>query len=140
MILDLIYHPNDLLLEKSLPVMKIDDSIKQLAKDMMETMVHYNGLGLSAIQVGVKLNIIIVTNKIMINPVLLQLGRTLVFNNEGCLSFPNKFVKIRRPSDVKVKYQDLNGKTQFSHLKGIQAQCFLHEYDHLQGKLYDDGV
>jgi peptide deformylase len=137
-----IGHP--LLSQKAEPVEKIDDSVRQLVKDMIETMQAAPGIGLSAPQVNVSKRIITVDisvgeNKddliVLINPELVHKEGKVV-REEGCLSVPEVFEKIARPQKVIVKGLDLSGKEQVVKAEDLLARTFCHEIDHLNGRLF----
>ncbi len=145
-ILSLVVAPNPILQQKSLAVESITKETQQLCNDMLETMYHFQGIGLSAVQVNVLQTIIVVDiswiakdNKkmeqfIMINPEIIANSNTPNVYNEGCLSFPSQFVEITRPKEISVKFLDINGKEQVITADGLFSTCIQHEIDHLQGK------
>lgn len=139
--LPLIKHPDLLLKEKSLPVGTVLAEHVQLAKDLYETMKANQGIGISAVQVGKLLRIIVmeVGNRklFLFDPKILSLSKNKLSIKEGCLSFPGERIEIKRPNEVKVTYKDLNNKLRFSTFTGLEAICFLHEYDHLEGITFD---
>lgn len=107
------------------------------------TMYNNNGLGLSANQVGLDMSLFIVRDdptKVFINPTIVDLSNEMVNMEEGCLSFPGLFIKHNRPRTIKVRWTDLNGDVQSDIFTGMTARVILHEYDHLQGKTFVDGV
>jgi len=134
---------DEILKKKSREVEVIDDKIKELLNDMVETMHKYNGVGLAAVQVGVLKRVIVIDlyddkGPIkLINPVIVkEKGEQEV--DEGCLSFPNKFAKMIRPAEVTVEALDENGKKIKIHAKGLLAQALSHEIDHLNGIVFVD--
>ncbi len=137
---------DDILKKISKPVEEIDDRIKVLIKDMLETMHHYNGVGIAAVQVGILKRIIVIHTDyekeepiILINPKIIeQKGEQTV--EEGCLSFPNKFAKVIRPEEVTVEALDENGKKFKITGKGLLAQALAHEIDHLNGEVFIDKI
>ena len=123
----------------------IDEKIKELAKDMMDTMHKYDGLGLAGPQVGILKRIIVIDlyeegmQFTLINPVIIKSkGEQLV--EEGCLSFPNKFGKVKRPKEVVVEALDLEGRKVRIEGKDLLAQALCHEIDHLNGNLFIEKV
>ena len=135
---------DEILRKKSREVDVVDDKIRELLKDMEETMKDANGVGLSAVQVGVLKRVVVIdvnydgTPAIkLINPVIVKAKGEEEYQ-EGCLSFPNKFAKVRRPSEVTVKALDENGKSITVKGKGLLAEALCHEIDHLDGKLFVD--
>ena len=134
---------DEILRKKSKEVDVIDDKIKELIKDMVETMHKYDGVGLAAVQVGILKQIIVIdlydekpVIKI-INPKIIKTkGEQEV--DEGCLSFPNKYVKVKRPEEVVVEGLDENGKKIKITGTGLLAQAISHEVDHLNGIVLTD--
>ncbi len=133
-----------ILREKSAPVEKIDFRIKKILRDMTDTMHHApNGGGLSAIQIGIPLRLVVIDLGDgvikLINPVITeQYGKRLV--EEGCLSFPNVWGKVWRPQRVTVKALDSKGEEMTIRAEGLLAQCLCHEIDHLNGIVFTDKV
>ena len=119
----------------------ITEGVRDLVRDMKETMLSLNGIGLAAPQVGVNLRVIvIVTGKLtpvqeMINPVITSYSSEDVEIEEGCLSIPGEYLMIKRPHRIHVKFQDLSGKYKKWNLKGLEARVVQHEIDHLDGIL-----
>ena len=134
---------DELLKKKSKEVEVIDDKIKELIQDMIDTMHEYDGVGLAAVQVGILKNIIVIDlydeKPILklINPVIVKTkGQQEV--EEGCLSFPNKYVKVIRPAEVTVEALDENGKKIKVTGTELLAQALSHEMDHLNGVVLTD--
>ena len=132
---------------KSIPTL-ITDEVRVLVKDMKETMLAENGIGLSAPQVGVNLRVIVVqlmsAGKLvgpvqeMINPVITSYSDDTMEYEEGCLSIPGEYIRIDRPRSIHVKFQTLSGKYKKWYLKGLEARIVQHEMDHLNGVLMSD--
>ncbi|MBK1796258.1 peptide deformylase [Devosia sp. WQ 349] len=129
------------------PIVEIDDEIKTLAADMLETMYAAPGIGLAAPQIGVMKRIVVidVANEgdepaphVMINPEITQFGEEIQVTEEGCLSIPELYYEVERPSTVTVKYTNLEGKEITVDADGKLAVCIQHELDHLDGVLYID--
>lgn len=134
---------DEILKKKSKEVEVVDDKIKELIKDMVDTMHKYDGVGLAAVQVGILKRIIVIDlydeKPILkiINPVITRTkGKQEV--DEGCLSFPNKYVKVIRPEEVTVEGLDENGKKIKITGTGLLAQAISHEVDHLNGIVLTD--
>ncbi len=134
---------DEILRKKSRDIEEIDDKIRELLNDMLETMHKYNGVGLAAVQVGVLKKAIVIDlydeNKPLklINPVITkQKGEQEV--EEGCLSFPNKYAKLKRPKEVTVEALDENGRKVTIKAKDLLAEALAHEIDHLSGILFVD--
>ncbi len=142
-----IYHyPEPVLSKKAEPIAEIDDSIRQLATDMIETMYAAPGIGMAAPQVGVSKRLIVLDCGgrdeesqllVAINPeIITATGES--FEEEGCLSVPGYYCKIKRNAEVTVRYLDLDGSEQMLSTDGLQAVAFQHEIDHLNGVLFVD--
>lgn len=111
----------------------------QLAKDLAETMIENNGLGLSANQIGLPFRAFAMkAEKIIVcfNPRIVDLSEETIMLEEGCLSYPLLFVKIKRPKRIKVRYVEPNSNVVTRVFDGITARCFQHELDHLDGIVY----
>lgn len=137
---------DEILKKVSKPVEEVDDKIRTLIQDMLETMHKYNGVGLAAVQVGVLKRILVIHTDyekedpiILINPeIIKEKGAQTV--EEGCLSFPNKFAKVVRPEEIIVEGLDENGKKIKVNGKGLLAQALSHEIDHLNGEVFIDKI
>ena len=135
---------DEILKKKSRPVEVIDERIKELIEDMVETMHKYDGVGLAAVQVGVLKRVIVVdiydenTPIVkLVNPVIIkQKGKREV--EEGCLSFPNKYAKVERPEEVIVEGLNENGEKVRIKAVDLLAQALCHEIDHLNGITFVD--
>jgi len=132
---------DEILKKKSREVEVVDDKIRELINDMMETMHKFNGLGLAAPQVGILKRVIVIDLYedgpcfALVNPVLVKSkGKHVV--DEGCLSFPNQYAKVERPEEVTVTGLDENGKKTKIVAKDLLAQALCHEIDHLNGDLF----
>ena len=135
---------DEILNKKSRPVEIIDDKLQELIDDMLETMHKQDGVGLAAVQVGVLKRVIVIDTYeegnqiyVFINPEILETkGEREV--EEGCLSFPNKYAKVIRPEEVKIKALNREGKEITLTAKGLLAQAICHEIDHLNGIVFVD--
>lgn len=135
---------DEILKKKSREVEVIDEKIKELIEDMVETMHKYNGVGLAAVQVGILKRVIVIDTYEedtpivkLINPkILKQKGSREV--EEGCLSFPNKFAKVIRPTEVVVEGLNENGEKVKIKAVELLAQALCHEIDHLNGITFVD--
>ena len=143
---NLRYENDEILRKKSREIEVIDEKIKELAQDMMETMHKWDGVGLAGPQVGVLKRIIVIdlydennTQYTLINPVLIKEKGTQEVD-EGCLSFPNQYGKVTRPKEVIVEALDIEGKKVRIKAKDLLAQALCHEIDHLNGILFTDKV
>ena len=134
---------DEILRKKSREVEEIDEKIQTLIDDMIETMYKYNGVGLSAVQVGVLKRVVVIDiedgegARIFINPKITKTkGEHEV--EEGCLSFPNQYAKVIRPKELTVEALDRNGKKFTLKAKDLLAQAIAHEVDHLEGIVFTD--
>jgi peptide deformylase len=150
-VLPIVIAPDPRLKTKSLPIEKVDDSVKRLALDMLETMYFERGIGLAAVQVGVLKRILVADvtwreeegpgeQHVLINPEILKNAPEETVYKEGCLSFPDQFAEVTRPSGVRVRYLDLKGNTQEKTFEGLLATCIQHEIDHLNGVVFVDHI
>ena len=137
--LEILTSENKLLRKKSKRIAQIDDSIRTLAKSMIEIMYDSNGVGLSAVQVGILKQIIVIDNfgepLVMINPMITKVSEETIEMEEGCLSCPDVFKMISRPQKLNIKYRDLAGKPHFESYDGLTARIIQHEILHLYGEL-----
>jgi peptide deformylase len=146
----LLILPDARLRKVSEPVRAIDNTLRRLADDMLETMYDAPGVGLAAIQVGepVRMVTIDVSKKadeakqpqVFVNPEVVWSSPEVAPYEEGCLSIPDYFADVKRPTRVKVKYRDLDGKEHEVLAEGLLATCLQHEIDHLNGVLFIDHI
>ena len=143
----ILTEPNKLLRQISKPVRAVGDDERTLMDDMLDTMYDAPGIGLAAIQIGVPKRIIVMDisreeNKkeprYFINPIIKKINDEKVKYEEGCLSVPDQFAEIERPSTCVVEYLDYDGKKQLLKAEGLLATCIQHEMDHLEGILFID--
>ena len=142
----IITEPNKLLREISLPIENVGKKEQQLMDDMLDTMYAANGIGLAAIQIGVPKNVVVIDlNKdkkkipmFFVNPKITSKSKSLTKYEEGCLSIPNLFAEIKRPSECEIQYLDYFGKEKTLKANGLLATCIQHEVDHLKGILFID--
>ena len=149
MALRTIREDGDELLRKRSREVAVDDitseKIQSLIDDMIETMHNFNGVGLAAVQVGILKRVIVIDvddgkgEYVLINPQILKTKGEKECD-EGCLSFPNQFGKVIRPTEVMVEYYDRNAKKVKLKAKDLLAQAICHECDHLEGILFVDKV
>ena len=140
--------PNQDLRIKAKPVETFDEKLKTLTDDMFETMHSVDGIGLAATQIGVAKQVAVIDISpekneplVIINPAIQILDPSKTEDyDEGCLSVPGFFEKISRPSDIKLTYQDLNGKKQEIKPEGLLTKVVQHELDHLNGRLFVDHI
>ena len=119
----------------------------QLEKDMLETMFRYDGIGLAANQVGIRARVFTMGHRdnpeggmAFFNPEVVGNTEDLEDLEEGCLSFPGIFVKIKRPKAIKARWQNSKGEVVEGEFRGYECKCFLHELDHLEGVVFQDRV
>ena len=143
----ILTEPNTLLRQVSQPVEQVGEPEKELMNDMLETMYAANGIGLAAIQIAEPKRIIVMDlskeeNKKLpmyfVNPVIKKKNNEKITYEEGCLSVPNQFAEIDRPSKCEVEYLDYNGNKQNLQAENLLATCIQHEIDHLEGILFID--
>src|SRR5690606_5446851 len=158
--------PDPRLKTVSTPVETFDDELKALVADMFETMYAANGIGLAAIQVGVPLRVLVIDlqpedpdaepepcdhdghhhthqptkrePRVFVNPQILDPADELSTYQEGCLSVPEIYADVDRPSTCRVRWQDLDGNVHEEAMEGLMATCIQHEMDHLEGVLFID--
>ena len=146
--LEIITLPDPLLKQVSAPVEQVDDDLRKLLDDMLETMYDAPGIGLAGIQVAVPRRVLVIDIVkdeeqppdaiIMVNPEILHLGDDIRSHEEGCLSIPDVYAEIERPTPIQVKYLDRDGKPHESRFDGLLATVIQHEVDHLDGRLFID--
>ena len=144
-VLKILIFPDPRLRTVSKPILVVDEKIKKLASDLLETMYEGKGIGLSATQVNIHKRILVVdisedkkSPLVLINPKVEILGSKKSINEEGCLSVPGFYEEIERPSKIKVNALDLNGKELTFKSEGLLAVAVQHEMDHLEGKIFVD--
>ena len=130
-------------------IVKVDDSIRSLAKDMLITMYSAKGIGLAAPQVGVQKRLLVIDlnfedpdtpPNVFINPEIISSSANLDTYEEGCLSIPGVYLNVLRPSSIKLSYRDEMGRPKKMNADGLMARCIQHEIDHLNGVLFVDKV
>lgn len=146
--LPIVILPAPLLRTQSRPIERVDGELLRLMDDMLETMYAAPGIGLAAIQVGVPRRLLVVdvakdvepkTPVCMVNPEVVEvIGDELRLHEEGCLSIPDVFAELERPSKVRVRFVGRDGKVQEMVCEGLLATVVQHEIDHLNGKLFID--
>ncbi len=130
-------------------ISKVDESVRDLARDMLRSMYAANGIGLAAPQVGVHKQLLVIDLDpenaaapplVLINPEIRSFGPGLETYEEGCLSIPGVYLNVVRPTTVEVSYRDDLGRPQRIKTDGLLARCIQHEMDHLNGVLFVDRV
>ena len=143
----ILTEPNKILRQVSKPVEKVGKEEQNLMDDMIETMYKANGIGLAAIQIGIPKRIIVMditrndekkNPMFFVNPIIKNKNSDLSRYEEGCLSVPNQFAEVDRPSTCEVEYLDYNGNKKILKASGLLATCIQHEMDHLEGILFID--
>ena len=143
----ILTEPDPLLRQVSASVEKVGNEERNLMDDMLETMYAAPGIGLAAIQIGVPKRIIVMDickeegkkePRYFVNPVIKNKDPLKTTYEEGCLSVPDQFAEIDRPSKCEVEYLDYNGEKQLLKADGLLATCIQHEMDHLEGILFID--
>jgi peptide deformylase len=148
-VLPIIKAPDPILKKRCAPVEEVNDEIRTLMDDMLETMYAAPGVGLAAPQVSVHKRVIVVDTSRgdtdrspirMANPEILDSSDDLAVYDEGCLSFPDQYAEVERPAKVSVRYLDYNNEVQEIEAEGLLSTCIQHEMDHLDGKLFVDHI
>ena len=144
MILKLIPNTHPILHERVKPCSKDLDRYK-MSRILKENMIHYEGIGLSANQIGISERVFVMMLNIeteetitCFNPRIVKRYEDNVWCEEGCLSFPDEIINIQRPNKIVVKYEDEDKKDHKIKLEGLAARVFLHEFDHLQGIVFTE--
>ncbi len=144
---EILTAPDPRLREVSKPVAEVDDALRALMDDMLETMYDAPGIGLAAIQIGVPKRVIVMDlagkdeepePRYFVNPEILDPSEEMSVYEVGCLSVPEFFDEVERPAKCRVKYLDYDGKEQILEAEGLLATCIQHEMDHLEGVLFID--
>tara|TARA_B100000035_G_scaffold307604_1_gene311101 strand:+ start:1921 stop:2445 length:525 start_codon:yes stop_codon:yes gene_type:complete len=144
---NIVVEPDPILRKKSENLEKVDDELKKLLDDMLETMYAAPGIGLAAVQIGILKRLIVIDISkenekknplFLINPKIISKSESTSIYEEGCLSLPGHFAEIERPAECKIKYLDYNGKEKEMTAKGLLSTCIQHEIDHLNGVLFID--
>lgn len=146
----LILLPDPLLRQHSSPISQVDDEVRRLADDMLETMYDAPGIGLAAIQIGVPRRVVVIDvakeeeegrkPQVFINPEIVATSDERSVYEEGCLSIPDYYAEVERPATVTVRHVDRDGKEQTIEADGLLATCLQHEIDHLNGVLFIDYI
>ena len=144
---EIITAPDARLKQRSLPVERVDDALRVLMDDMLETMYGAPGIGLAAVQVGEPVRVIVMDlaregeppqPRFFVNPEILSTSEDVAVYEEGCLSVPEFYEDVERPAECRIRYLDYNGDAHEEDCEGLFATCFQHEMDHLEGVLFID--
>ena len=147
---EVLQFPDKRLREVSKPIEQVTDEIRELARDMLDVMYDEPGIGLAAPQLGVPVRLVVVDvhwteegnerdPRILVNPEILHAEGTLTWN-EGCLSVPDFQAEVERALRVRLRASDLDGNALELEAEGLEAVCFQHELDHLDGVLFIDRI
>ncbi len=140
---------NPILRQKSVDILKFDKKLKRFIKQMIETMLAENGVGLAAPQVGVNERLVILNFQLdrkkskpipLVNPEIIDVDTKTIIEEEGCLSLPGVFGKVKRQKTVTIRFKDENGDSRTLELDGLNSRAIQHEIDHLNGILFIDKV
>ena len=143
----IIIEPDAILRKKSETLEKVDNELRNLMDDMLETMYAAPGIGLAAVQVGILKRLIVIDISkdkekknplFLINPEIVSRSKKTSVYEEGCLSLPGYFAEIERPAECKIEYLNYEGKKSEIDANGLLATCIQHEVDHLNGILFID--
>ncbi len=146
-LLPIVQYPDPMLRRPCTPVPAIDDALRQLAADMLETMYAAPGRGLAGPQVAVAQRLFVMdctwkegnpAPRVCVNPEILAASEVWAVNTEGCLSIPGVPAQVSRPDWVLLRWTDLDGRVHEQRLEGFEAVCAQHEFDHLNGRLCID--
>lgn len=159
-VLEILEIPDPRLRDVAQPIPEVNDEVRALAADMLETMYAAHGIGLAATQLGITRRILVIDLQervsegeeaegegkqarnphVVINPELLWVSDELAVYNEGCLSIPEQYAEVERPARCRVRWLDEKGESHEEELDGLMATCMQHEIDHLDGILFIDHI
>ena len=143
----IVIEPDPILRKESAPIEKVDNDLRKLLDDMLETMYAAPGIGLAAVQIGILKRLIVIDISkdkekknplFLINPEIVSKSKNTSIYEEGCLSLPGHFAEIERPAECVLKYVDYHGIQKEMKAEGLLATCIQHEVDHLNGILFID--
>lgn len=147
-LLPIITAPDPRLKRISAPIETVDDEVRRLADDLLETMYDAPGIGLAAIQVDVPRRLLVADVSreedgerephVLINPVIVWVSEVIAIYEEGCLSLPEHYAELPRPEAVRIDHLDTQGVARTLEVEGVLARCLQHEIDHLDGILFVD--
>ncbi|PJI92977.1 peptide deformylase [Yoonia maricola] len=145
---NILIHPDPRLKKVAAPVAAVTDDLRRLADDMLETMYDAPGIGLAAPQIAVMSRMLVMDCSkeddatpepmVLINPEVVWTSEDRSVYEEGCLSIPEQYAEVERPTEVEVTWTDLDGQAKRERFDGLWATCVQHEIDHLDGKLFID--
>ena len=143
----ILIEPDPILRKKCDPIEEVNDELRKLMKEMLETMYQAPGIGLAAVQVGILKRVVVIDISkdeqkknplFLINPEILYRSKETSIYEEGCLSLPGQFAEVERPAQCSLKYIDLDGRKKELKAEGLLSTCIQHEVDHLNGVLFID--
>ena len=143
----ILIEPDPILRKKCESLEQVDDDVRKLMKEMLETMYEAPGIGLAAVQVGILKRLIVIDISkdkekrdplFLVNPKIVHQSKETSIYEEGCLSLPGQFAEIERPAKCVLKYVNYNGNEEELKAEGLLATCIQHEVDHLNGILFID--
>ncbi len=143
----ILTEPDPILRKKCVALEKVDNDLRKLMDDMLETMYTAPGIGLAAIQIGILKRIVVIDISkekekknplFLINPEIIFKSENTSIYEEGCLSLPGHYAEIERPAECHIKYIDYHGKNKRLKAQGLLSTCIQHEVDHLNGILFID--
>ncbi len=144
---NIIIEPDPILRKTCDALENVNDAVRKLMEDMLETMYAAPGIGLAAIQIGILKRVVVIDISkeqekknplFLVNPEIIHKSKTTSIYEEGCLSLPGQFAEIERPAECFIKYVDFHGKQKELKADGLLSTCIQHEVDHLDGKLFID--
>jgi peptide deformylase len=147
--LDLHYLGDRVLRQGAKRISKVDDELRQLVREMLQTMYSKDGIGLAAPQVGVNKQLIVIDCEpdnpanaplVLVNPTIKQVSREVCIAQEGCLSIPGVYMDVKRPQVVEISYKDEYGRPKVLKAGDLLGRCIQHEIDHLNGVVFVDRV
>ncbi|KAJ0971690.1 hypothetical protein J5N97_019649 [Dioscorea zingiberensis] len=145
--LKIVEYPDPILRARNKRINTFDENLKKLAHEMFDVMYRTDGIGLSAPQVGINVQLMVFNPAgergegeeiVLVNPIVYKVSKKAVLFNEGCLSFPGIYADVERPASVKIDARDITGGRFRVNLSELPARVFQHEFDHLQGVLFFD--
>ena len=143
----ILIEPDPILRKKCEKLEKVDDKLRKLMDDMLDTMYQAPGIGLAAIQIGILKRIVVIDISkdkntknplFLVNPEIINKSEKTAVYEEGCLSLPGHFAEIERPAECEIRYIDYHGKENQLKASGLLSTCIQHEIDHLNGVLFID--
>ena len=139
---ELVPEEHNLLIQETIPFSRLAPPMdaRQLQDELIEGMYHYNGVGLSANQIGYKYKVFSMNHEgqsmAIFNPEIIEVSDELVYETEGCLSYPGLYVKILRPKSLSASWENAAGENFTGYFSDLSARIFLHEMDHMKGRIF----